>query len=370
MSGVKRIRVGLVAPTMDILGGHAVQADRMLEAWRCDREIEMRLLPINPKPGRAVAGLSRIRFLRTVLTQLRYWPLLAREVPRVDAVHVFCPSNSSFYLSALPAILVARLNGKPVIANHRGDDAGVLASSAPVRRLLASATVNVAPSSYACDIARAAGIGARIIPNFCDLTRFQYRVRDPIRPRLISTRNLERIYNVACTLRAFAVIQARFPDASLVLVGDGSAKPALLALVRGLGVRHVTFAGAVPNSEIPRLYDSADIYVQTPLVDNMPGSLVEAFACGLPVVATDVGGVPAMLEHGIHGLLAPSNDHDRIAANVFAMLDRPSDARRMAEAAFATCERYTWSTVGEQWRNVYRTATGMTLPPALPDGDA
>src|SRR6478752_5613440 len=62
------IRVGLVAPTMDILGGHAVQAERMLEAWRGDRDIEMRLLPINPPPGRATARLSRIRFVRTLLT--------------------------------------------------------------------------------------------------------------------------------------------------------------------------------------------------------------------------------------------------------------------------------------------------------------
>ena len=345
---------------MDIMGGHAVQAARMLEAWRGDREIEMRLLPINPPPGRAAAHFSRIRYLRTALTQLRYWPLLAREVPLMDAVHVFYPSNPSFYLSALPAILIARLHGKPVVANHRGDSAGVLASSAVVRRLLASAAVNVAPSSYARDITRAAGIGARIIPNFCDLTRFQYRVRDPIRPRLISTRNFEPIYNVACTLRTFAVVQARFADASLVLVGAGTTKPALLSLARDLGLRNVTFVGAVPNLEIARLYDSADIYVQTPVLDNMPASIIEAFACGLPVVATEVGGVPAMLAHGVHGLLAPSNDHNGVAANIFAMLDRPTEARRMAATAFATCERYTWSAVEEQWRHVYRTATGTT----------
>lgn len=357
------VRIGLVAPTMAILGGHAVQAARLLDGWRDDPEIQMRLLPINPPPPRGLRWVSRLRVVRTVVTQLRYWPSLLRSVRHVDVLHVFCTSNGSFFLSALPAILVARMYGKPVVANYRGDSQVHLASSPIARRLLGSVAANVVPSAYFGRIFRELGVPARIVPNVADVARFRFRVRDPFRPVLLSTRNFEPIYDVACTLRAFAVVQAAYADASLVLVGSGRDAGALRALARALGLRNVTFAGRVPHAAIPCFYDAADIYVQTPVVDNMPGSVIEAFASGLPVVATDVGGLPVILTHGMHGLLAPAGDHGAVAEQVLALLARPDEARRMAAAAFATCPRYAWSGVREQWRAVYRSVlSGRSAP--------
>ena len=128
---------------------------------------------------------------------------------------------------------------------------------------------------------------------------------------------------MAAVLRAFARIQARRPDATLTLVGSGSQDASLRALAAELQLRNVTFAGRVPPSEIHRYYADADIYVQAPDIDNMPLSVLEAFASGLPVVSTNVGGVPAMLTHGVHGLLAPANDDQALAAHV-------TDAARVA----------------------------------------
>ena len=138
---------------------------------------------------------------------------------------------------------------------------------------------------------------------------------------------------MAATLRAFARIQARRPDATLTLVGSGSQDASLRALAAELQLRNVTFAGRVPPSEIHRYYADADIYVQTPDIDNMPLSVLEAFASGLPVVSTNVGGVPAMLTDGVHGLLAPANDDEAIAAHVMTLLESPEYARQLAAAA-------------------------------------
>ena len=88
----------------------------------------------------------------------------------------------------------------------------------------------------------------------------------------------------------------------------------------------------------------------------MPLSVLEAYASGLPVVSTEAGGVPAILTHGIHGLLAPLNDHHMLASHVLGLLNDPSLVRRLTLAAHSTCASYAWSAVREQWLRVYRSA--------------
>jgi L-malate glycosyltransferase len=350
------VHVALVAPSLQILGGHAVQALRLLDGWRDDPDIEIRMIPINPVPPVAFAWLLRIRYIRTVVTQLAYWPLLLRTLRHADVVHVFSASNSSFFLAPLPAVLVARLYRKPVIVNYRSGDAPEhLARSATARTVLRSVERNVVPSSYLHGVFRTFRIPAEVIPNVADLRRFRYRVRSPIRPRILSTRNFAALYNVACTLRAFARVQARYPDASLTLVGSGAEEGRLRGLADRLGLRQVTFAGKVPHEEIHDFYAGADIYVQTPSFDNMPGSVVEAFASGVPVVSTGVGGVPAILQHGVHGLLAPHDDDAAIAAHIMTLLENQDYARGLAAAAFASCRPYEWPIIREQWLAVYRS---------------
>jgi glycosyltransferase involved in cell wall biosynthesis len=216
-----------------------------------------------------------------------------------------------------------------------------------------SVDVVAVPSSYFAEIFRDFNLPSQVVSNIADLAAFRYRVRDPIRPRFISTRHFEPIYNVPCTLRAFARVQARYPDATLVLAGGGSEERQLRHLARQLALRGVTFTGPVTQRMISALYDAADVYVQTPVIDNMPGSLVEAFASGLPVVATRVGGVPVILKHGVHGLLAPSDDDEAVARQMMYVLEHPDVARRMATAARSSSNAYDAAVVREKWRAVY-----------------
>jgi len=362
----QRLRVAMVAPSIGILGGQAVQAARLLHLWHDDPDIDAWLVPVNPLPPRPFRRLLGVKYLRTLVTQATYWPLLIRELRRADVVHVFSASYSSFLLAPLPAYLVARLLGKPVVLNYRSGEApDHLRRSAIARRVLARVDRNVVPSRFLQDVLAAFGIRADVIPNVIDLDRFKFRPRQPLSPRLLSTRNLEPLYNIACTLRAFAQVQARYPDASLTLVGAGSLDRALRRLAANLRLRNVTFVGAVPPGEIWRYYAEADLYVQTPDIDNMPSSVLEAFASGLPVVSTDAGGVPAILTDGVHGLLAPSGDVGAVAANVLRLLDDPVLATRLAHAARESCERYTWSAVRERWVALYEGALAAASPVAL-----
>ena len=146
--GSQPVRVAIVAPTMGILGGQAVQADRLLRAWQGDPDVYAWLVPINPIPPGAFRRAVDIKYVRTIATQFCYWPQLFRELRRADVVHVFSASYFSFLLAPLPAVLIAKLLGKPVVMNYRSGQApDHLRRSAIARGTLRWVERNAVPSA-------------------------------------------------------------------------------------------------------------------------------------------------------------------------------------------------------------------------------
>jgi glycosyltransferase involved in cell wall biosynthesis len=351
-----RIKVAFVAPSLPMVDGEAVQADRLLAAWRDDPEVDAWLVHVNPLPPAPPLGFARdITSLRSTVNELTCLPLLVRELARADVVHVFSAASTSYLLAPLPAMLVARALGKRVVLNYRSDEApDGLQRSAIARHTMRRVDKNIVPSRFMVDVFREFGIDASIVPNILDLDRFRFHDRDPLRPRLISARSFDALDNVATTIRAFSIVQDRWPDASLTLVGGGAQEADLRALVAQLALRNVTFAGRVTSAAIADYYADNDIYIQSPNIDNLPTAVLEAFASGMPVVSTEAGGVPAILTHNVHGLLAPLADYQTLGHHVLRLLARPDSARTLARAAFATCEACTWPRVREQWVRAYR----------------
>lgn len=342
--------------SLRILGGQSVQAQRLVDGWRNDPDVDARIVPIDPVPPAPFDRLLAIKYLRTVVTQLCYWPLLFRQLRNADIVHAFSASYTSFLLAPLPAVVVARLLGKRVILNyHSGEAPDHLRRSAVARftmRRLVDA--NVVPSTFLRDVLLSFGIDAQVVHNTVDLRQFVFRPRAPLRPRLLCTRNFEPLYNIPCVLRAFGRIQAHYPDATLTLVGSGSQDAALRNQTEALQLRHVTFAGRVPPADIHGYYADADIYLQAPSIDNMPLSVLEAFASGMPVVSTNVGGVPSILRDGVDGLLVPDDDDEAMAAAAIRLLNDQSFARDLAASARATLAAYEWPVVRDAWLDAYR----------------
>src|SRR5688572_28596436 len=108
---MRELKVALVAPTLEILGGQAVQADRLLREWKDDAEVEAWLVPVNPSFPHPIRIARSVKYLRTLVTELIYIPSLVTQIRRADVVHVFSASYFSFLLAPLPAILIARLLG-------------------------------------------------------------------------------------------------------------------------------------------------------------------------------------------------------------------------------------------------------------------
>lgn len=349
------IRVCLVGPSLDILGGQAVQAARLLRRLRESPALHVDFIPVNPRLPGALRALQRVKYVRTVVTSVAYGWSLLRNVQRYDVVHAFSASYFSYLLAPLPAIVAARLYGKRVVLNYRsGEAADHLArwrSAVPTMRLASAIAV---PSGYLVDVFARFGLRAHAIPNFVEVDRIPYRERATPRPRFLSNRNLEPLYNVGCVLRAFARVQREIPEARLVVAGDGSQRAALESLAAELALRNVEFLGSVPPERMPALYDAADVYLNAPNIDNMPNSVIEAFAAGLPVATSDAGGIPYIVRHDDNGLLSPCDDAEALAANALRLLREPGLAARLSgNARRETLARYVWPAVRREWEALY-----------------
>ena len=351
----RRLRVLIVAPSLEILGGQAVQAARLLSHFKEEPCLEVSLLPINPRLPFWFSKLQSVKYVRTLVTTLLYvWFLLIR-VPKYDLVHVFSASYFSFVLAPTPALLVSRLYGKKSVLNYRSGEAEdhLTRYSRTAIRTIRLADQVVVPSGYLVDIFASFGLKARSIPNFVESGRFCFRRRTPLRPLFLSNRNFEPLYNVGCIIRAFALIQKRFPKARLTLAGDGSQRAHLEKLVSELDLREVVFLGPVDPANMPRLYDAHDIYLNSPDIDNMPGSIIEAFASGLPVVTTNAGGIPYIIKDRENGLMVERGDHEKMAEYAIRLLEDEGLAIQIADKAREECSRYTWSSVRNEWLNLY-----------------
>jgi glycosyltransferase involved in cell wall biosynthesis len=369
------IRVVLVGPSMDILGGQAVQVTRLLRRLHELESIYVSFVAVNPRLPGPLRLLQGIKYVRTITTSIAYGLSLLKAIRKYDIVHAFSASYTSYLLAPLPAMLVARLYGKRIVLNyHSGEAADHLERSAVAVRTMRLADEIVVPSGYLVEIFAKFGLHARAIVNFVDLDSLDYRERTVTRPVFLSNRNLEPLYNVGCTLRAFAIIQQQEPNARLTVVGDGSERASLEALSRELGLRNVEFAGKVPPQRMREFYDAADVYLNSPNIDNMPNSVIEAFASGLPVVTTNAGGIPFIVTDGETGFMSARNDHDALARNALALVRTPGLAQAMAARARNMClTRYVWEAVAVEWESLYRglmrrddLAASTSTPAALP----
>jgi glycosyltransferase involved in cell wall biosynthesis len=213
----------------------------------------------------------------------------------------------------------------------------------------------VVPSEYLVKVFAKFGFEAVAIFNVIDLDRFEFRQRTALRPVFLSNRNLEVHYGVDDLLRTFANIQREIPGAVLTVVGDGSQRNALENLATALHLENTTFTGRVEHDEINRHYSATDIYLNASKIDNQPLSILEAFACGLPVVTTDAGGIPDIVTDEITGFLVPVGDYESLAVRALKLLTHQEIAQTMIDRARAECTRYTWSVVCPQWLDLYHS---------------
>ena len=354
-SPARRLRVCVVAPSLRYVGGQSVQADLLLRHWQNDPDIEISFLAVDPPLPRALAWAESIPGLRTILREPIYFWHLWRGLKDVDIAHIFSASYWSFLLAPAPAWLFSKIRGSKTLINyHSGEARDHLQRFRSAMFVLSRVDKIVVPSGYLVDVFREFGLSASPVPNIVDLAQFRYRERTPLRPHLVCTRGFSTYYSVDVVVRAFAEVKKEYREAQLDLVGNGPLEGDIRKLVADLHLTGVNFTGVASRQEIGNYYEQADIFINASWLDNMPLSVIEAFAAGTPVVTTSPECMPYLVEHERTGLLSPVGDEKALAANVIRLLGDPALAARLEQNAHHESRNYTWEAVREKWLNTYR----------------
>ncbi len=284
-----------------------------------------------------------------------------RERGSVDVAVIDVFSGRAFRWAEWAAGLLAAA-GVPLVMVLRGGNLPRFAASQPARvsRLLGRARVVVALSEYLRSEIAPYVKDAVVLPNPIDVGAYPYRLREAPKPELVWLRTFHAIYNPQLAPRVLARLASRFPTASLTMYGrdkgDGSLA-ATLALADELGVTgELRTPGPVPKAEVPERLSRADVFLNTTNVDNVPISVLEAMACGLCVVSTDVGGMPHLIDNGRDGLLVPADDDEAMAEAVVRVLTEPGLAGRLSANARAKASAHDWSAVLPRWLELLTSA--------------
>ena len=354
-------RICVVGPMPPPSGGMANQCDqlvRLLKGEGLQVELVRNNAPYWP------AWVARVSVLRAFFRLVPYLARLWGAAGRAQVMHVLANSGWAWHLCVAPVMLIARLRGTPVIVNYRGGNADQFFARAPrhVLRALAGADLRVTPSAFLLRVFSKYGLSAEVIPNIIDLSRF---CALPLRsfgesPHIIVTRNLEPIYDIPTALAAFARVRSVFAGARMTVAGSGPELARLQALADRLGLRDaVRFAGRIANADIPELYATADCLINPSTVDNMPISVLEAFASGVVLVSTAAGGIPDIVTDGVSGLLAPIGDDAALAGCVCRVLRDPALAARLRASGLAAAAAVDWRNVRPRWLAAYRFAAAQ-----------
>ena len=342
MSGVvrrserQRASLGFIGIHAGVRGGQAVsQSEILADRFSRDR------YPVRQ------ASTIRNPVLRTLhqLVSILSWR-------RVDALVIDVFSGRSFRMAEV-ATGVGRLRGLRLVLFLHG---GNLPEFAPahrrrVERVFRRADLILAPSEFLAGTFRRWGHDVRIIPNLVESDPGPTALRERARPRVLWMRTFHEHYDPITAVRAFARVAEQHPDARMTMGGaDHGLLDATKDAARQLGVAdRISFPGYLDTESKRTAFAEHDIFLNTNLVDNMPVSLVEASGAGLVPVATNVGGIPAVVVDGCNGVLVEPGDDVSIATAVMELLEDRERYAAISAGAREFAASSTWPEVRRRW---------------------
>ena len=352
------MHIGLVGPLPPPFGGMANQTRQLAELLRSEG-LTVSLVQTNA--AYRPQGVSSLPVIRAIFRLVPYLWALWNLSGRCNLVHVMANSGWSWHLFAAPAIWIAKLRNTPVVVNYRGGEAAsfLANSTQSVGFSMRQASALIVPSGFLKSVFASFNMAAAIVPNIVDIERFNNPAPHRASWRhLLVARNLEPIYDNETAIRAFLTVHRRHSDATVTIAGSGPLADSLCALADSLGLAGaVIFAGRLDRDAMAQAYRNADIAINPSLVDNMPNSVLEALASAVPVVSTNVGGVPYIVKDGQTALLVPPGSPDAMAEAILRLMDDSALSEQVVKNGLSEVQQYTWQRVWPLLSNVYEQAS-------------
>lgn len=271
---------------------------------------------------------------------------------KADYVIIDTYSALNFWSSLLVSQMCRMSNRKYIPILHGGNLPDRLKRHPYLCKLIfENSYKNVTPSHYLLEAFENAGFSnLRYIPNTIEIKAYPFKERRSIKPNLLWVRSLASIYNCPMALRVMSLLQKNIPDVQLTMVGPDKENllPELQKQVQDQKL-NIVFKGKLEKSVWLELSKNFDIFINTTHSDNMPVSLIEAMALGLPIVSTNVGGIPFLLENEVTALLVNDDDAQGMASAVERILTDTELRERIIRNARQKASEYDWNEVKSKW---------------------
>jgi glycosyltransferase involved in cell wall biosynthesis len=288
-----------------------------------------------------------------------------RERHRYSVAHVEVYSGPAF-LWAEMVCRVLRYARKPFVLTLHGGNLPLFAQHWPtrVRQLLHSAQVATTPSPYLLEQMRPYRDDLYLLPNALHVSAYPFHLRVQARPRLVWLRAFQEFYKPEVAVMTVALLAGDFPDIELTMFGPDRGSLEYTQEVAGrLGIAdRVRIVGPVPKATVPSHLAKHDVFLNTTTVESFGVSVVEAAACGLPIVTTDVGGLAYIWEHEHDALLVPPDDPEAMATAIRRVLTEPGLAERLSRNARHKAEQFDWANILPKWEHLLMSVAAGHTP--------
>ena len=258
-------------------------------------------------------------------------------------------------LFSISVILVAKIYKIPYIPVLRGGYLPERYRKNPriFNFLLTDARTIISPSEYLQKSFQNNSFPITVIPNYIDLEKYSFKTRKKIKPHLLWVRSIHNIYNPLMAVHVLYGIKKKYPDARLCMVGpvkDNRVREQLKILISRLDLQnHVLFSGQLSKIEWTALSKDYDIFINTTDYDNNPVTLLESMALGLPIVSTNVGGVPYLIDDNVTGLLVEAKKSEQMVEKINELISGKINGYQIAKNAREAVSHYDKNEVIKQW---------------------
>jgi len=271
---------------------------------------------------------------------------------KVDYVLIDTYSTYNFWYAFIISQLCRVLGVKYISKLHGGDlPSRIKRSRFFCDMIFMNAYINVAPSYYLLDAFQKRGYLKLIyIPNTIELDNYLFTKREFSNPKLLWVRSFAKIYNPGMAIKVLSELKKEYPTASLCMVGPikDESYEETVHLAKKMKVK-VDFTGKLSKEEWLELSKQYTVFINTTHFDNTPISVIEAMAIGLPVVSTNVGGIPYLLQHQKNALLVNDNDVEKMVSEIKTLVINPNLVTQLTENALVTVKKFDWEIVKKQW---------------------
>ncbi|MCB0698580.1 MAG: glycosyltransferase family 4 protein [Chitinophagales bacterium] len=313
------------------------------------------LIPLFREEGHTVhfASSRKNKALRFINMLVRVWQY--RKV--ADVVLIDTYSTFAFYYAWLIAMWCNKLDVRYIPILHGGNLPERLKSSPKYcDKLFGESFNNICVSSYLQEHMQQHGYKSTIIENTILLENYPYKHRTVVHPQLLWVRAFHKTYNPLMAIRVVDTLRKDYPDVHLTMVGpelDGSMEECKKLCAELKLHEQIKFTGKLSKKEWIDLAGQHDIFINTTNYDNQPVSIIEAMALGLPIVSTNVGGIPQLIEHNINGLLSGFNDVTAMNKNIQLLLKDMDCADRLSKNGRTKAEEFGWKNIKRKWAMLF-----------------